>query len=466
LFQEPQAKRNVRTKEHGTMESMVTVDFGLEAGRIRQRLHGAGFSPSFAFRGIQDLTPALKEMNFSALRTHDWALFNPGQRIIDTHFVFPLMNQDPSDPANYYFAATDDILGMCRLEGIPVSYRLGSSIDHRGKNPHNVLPPADPVAYAEVLAGIVRHYTRGWANGFEWGDTMREWAIWEEPDSVPMLWRGSAEEFCRLFAIVLKRLKREFPELKFGGPSLCSCKLDYFNRLLAACREAGTEPDFISWNGYGSNVAAMAAQPEQARKMLDEAGLRKCEISLTEWHYLLKWEGLHANVTPESYKDAVSGATGMHGIDSAVFNLALLTALHDTPLDSAFYYGCGYDGTWGIRTVYKDMNKNFYSLKLFGELVSGYQTRVRTSSAADTLYALGTISEDEKRGALLVSDYRGTNTSVTVSVKGMDGATLSAVVLDDRRNLRPLRVTCADGLLELPKRAPGSAGFLMTFERP
>ncbi len=404
-------------------------------------------------------------MNFSALRTHDWPLINAGQRIIDTHFVFPLMNQDPANPANYYFEATDDILGTCRKEGFEVSYRLGSSIDHSGKHPYNVLPPADPVKYAEVLAGIVRHYTRGWANGFEWGDTMREWAIWEEPDNDPMLWRGSADEFCRLFAIVLKRLKSEFPELKFGGPSLCWCNGEYFKKLLAACREAGTAPDFISWNGYGADVAAMAAQPARARGILDEAGLQKCEISFTEWHYILKWEGLHSKVTPKSYKDAISGATGMYGIDSAVFNLALLTALHDTPLDSAFYYGCGYDGTWGIRTVYKDMNKNFYSLKLFGELVSGYRTRVRTSSSVDTLYALGAVSDDGKRGALLVSDYRGTNTSVSASVKGMDGARVSALVLDDKRNLRPLRVTCADGLLELPKRGPGSAAFLVTFER-
>ncbi len=48
----------------------------------------------------------------------------------------------------------------------------------------------------------------------------------------------------------------------------------------------------------------------------------------------------------------------------------------------------------------------------------------------------------------------------------MDGAKVSAVVLDDKRNLRPLRVSCANGLLELPKRAPGSAGFLVSFERP
>ncbi len=447
------------------MGTTVAVDFSAAAGQIRKRLHGAGFAPSFASRRIQDLTPRLKEMRLTALRTHDWPLINGGQRIIDTHFVFPLMNQDPANPANYYFAATDDILGSCRKEGFEVSYRLGSSIDHSGANPYNVLPPEDPVKYAEVLAGIVRHYTRGWANGFQWGDTMREWNIWEEPDNPPVLWHGPVDSFHRLFAVVLKRLKSEFPELKFGGPAAMRCDTGYFSKLLAACREEGVAPDFISWNCYGTDVNAIAAQPATVRAFLDEAGLRKCETSLTEWHYVSTWEGLHAKVTPRSFRAAFSGPAGVHGIDSAAFNVALLAALHDTPLDSAFYYGCGYDGTWGIRTLYKGLNKNFYSMKMVGDVVADYRTRIQTSSSAGTVHALGAIAEDEKRGALLVSDYRGDQTSIAASVKGMDGAKVSAVVLDDKRDLRPLRVKWADGVLELPKRGPGSAAFLVAFER-
>lgn len=447
------------------MGTTIAVDYGTGAGQIRKRLHGAGFAPSFSSRRIQDLTPRLKEMRLTALRTHDWPLINGGQRIIDTHFVFPLMNQDPANPANYFFAATDDILGTCRKEGFEVSYRLGSSIDHSGENPYNVLPPGDPVKYAEVLAGIVRHYTHGWANGFQWGDTMREWNIWEEPDNHPVLWHGSDEAFFRLFAVVLKRLKSEFPELKFGGPATMRCDTVYFGKLLAACRKEGVAPDFISWNCYGTDVDAIAAQPAKVRAFLDEAGLRKCETSLTEWHYVATWEGLHTNVSPRTFKAAYSGQAGVHGIDSAVFNTALLTAFHDTPLDSAFYYGCNFDGTWGIRTLYKGLNKNFFSMKIIGDVVADYRTRVWTSSAVGTVHALGAISEDEKRGVLLVSDYRGEQTSISASVKGMDGAKVSAVVLDDKRDMRPLRVTWSDDVLELPKRGSGSAAFLVTFKR-
>ena len=68
----------------------------------------------------------LAPLNLWGARTHDWALINAGQRICDTHFVFPLFHLDPSDPSNYFFGPSDEILDRTvNLLGLNVLFRMG-----------------------------------------------------------------------------------------------------------------------------------------------------------------------------------------------------------------------------------------------------------------------------------------------------------------------------------------------------
>ena len=148
------------------------ADFGRAAGTFNRKLHCSNTAPNLSNRGMWDFTDDYKKMNFTYTRTHDWPLWNAGQRVVDTHFIFPLMHLDPADPANYYFDATDEMIRIAQDAGSKVFYRLGTSIEHSGLRPEqkhfNSLPPKDYARYAEALAGIIRHYTRGWANGFKY----------------------------------------------------------------------------------------------------------------------------------------------------------------------------------------------------------------------------------------------------------------------------------------------------------
>ena len=76
----------------------MTADFSKETGPIRRELHSSGYSPKIDSNG--NLTEQIKSMNFDYVRTHDLALINPGQRVVDTHFIFPLMHLDAKDPKN------------------------------------------------------------------------------------------------------------------------------------------------------------------------------------------------------------------------------------------------------------------------------------------------------------------------------------------------------------------------------
>ena len=60
-------------------------------------------------------------------------------------------------------------------------------IEHSGPKVHfNSSIPDDFEKAAEMFAGTVCHYNRGWANGHEWGIKYRE--IWNEPDDMNCMW--------------------------------------------------------------------------------------------------------------------------------------------------------------------------------------------------------------------------------------------------------------------------------------
>ena len=445
------------------MPTVIKIDFTKNVGKINPALHSSGFAPVLYPRGFYIVDEELKSLNLYSARTHDWALVNHGQRIVDTHFVFPLIHADPSDPQNYYFDATDAALKLAQDVGMKIFYRMGTSIEHTGDVHFNTKPPADPEKYAEVFAGIVRHYTQGWAKGFEWD--IQYWEIWNEPDLHGACWDGTDEEFIFLFVTILKRLKKEFPSLKIGGPALCGPKEDYLRKLLAACKAADVAPDFISWHHYGANVDYLVAQPARMRAFLDELGFGNTETSINEWHYILSWDGVHGSSSPDMRRRALEGPTGHNNIDSAAFTLAVLSGFQLTPLDSAFFYGCSVDGNWGFADANRMFNKNFYALRMFGEIVAGYTVIVKCEFAGNTIYGLAALSDDGKKACVLLVDYRGTEQVLEAEIQGISNMKrVSATVIDNNRDAIPAAVSWEDGRLTFVKDDKRSCALLAKFE--
>lgn len=442
------------------------ADFNRITGIFNKAQHSSNVSPNLSNRGISDFTLDFQRMNFTYARTHDWALWNTGQRIIDTHFIFPLMHLDPADPQNYYFDATDEILKITQDAGSRIFYRLGTSIEHSGLRPDqkhfNSLPPEDYEKYAEVLAGIIRHYTQGWANGFHYD--IKYWEIWNEAENNPTCWRGPYEEFIKFFVIVLKRLKAEFPELKIGGPAAAYFHEERIRNILKACKAADISPDFISWHSYQQNPQELIAAPEKMKKIIHEEGF-DCETAVTEWHYLVSWDGLQSNMSVESRKYAIEGPTGLCGIDSAVYNLAVLCGWQETDLDLACYYGASPRGDWGFLDQYGGYNKNFHSMCMFGKLLGCFENRIAVKRLDADTYLQGGVSPDGRKGMLLVADYRSKKTYLELKISGMENARIKAEYLDQSHDLFLCDATYENGILRLPKKTAGSGAFLVYFER-
>ena len=453
---------------------VIAADFSQKVRDIRPALHSSGWTPRTHPRRTSNDDAAIKALRMTYTRTHDWALVNSGQRVVDTCRVFPLMHLDPKDPKNYVFGPTDEILRLARNVGLKICYRLGESIEHTLDAHFNVLVPDDYEKYAEVMAGIVRHYNRGWADGYHWN--IEYWNFWEEPDGITNLWCLPGEEgkdanamrrrFIRLFVTVMKRLKSEFPEIKFGGPALASFSIPYFRELIEACLKEGLKPDFISWDNYGQDPDFIFDCGRDVRRLLDELGCTETEIVLAEWHYLVSWTGIHGdNPTPEQVRAALNGPTGINQIDSACYALTVLSRFQFSEFDQAYYYGCSPKGSWGYLNEDKSFNRPYHALCAFGGIVGDHTVLCEATSGRKSVTVLAARSADGARKTLLVTDYRGADTSLDVAVKGVPADAKARVKRLDQGHLDWQEVPSVwdGGTLRLEKNAPGSTAFLVCF---
>lgn len=326
--------------------AQVSVDFGKDVAPFRPALHSSGYSPLYERAHAAKWDAPVKEMNFEYVRTHDLALVNNGARVFDTHFIFPLAHLDATKPENYYFKATDFMVDLQRKLGQKVFFRLGTSIEHTGLVHFNAEIPQDFDKLAEVFAGTVRHYARGWADGMQ--NAIDYWEIWNEPDGSNNMWsfnggvddRGANNRnderralFVTFFVKVLKRLKSEFPDLKIGGPALCSMREDWFRPILRACKAAGVAPDFLSWHCYGNDPERLFKMADDAQKMCEEEGFPKLEFIINEWHFIPQagWGRNAATRAPDNMND----------INSACYSLTILSRLQTSRYDQAYFYEIG-----------------------------------------------------------------------------------------------------------------------------
>ncbi len=477
----------------------LSADFTAPNGEIRRDLHCSGFGPqicSCPWEYIENL----KSFGMKASRTHDWALINPNERVCDNHMVFPLDHLDPKDPKSYYFKATDFLLKRTIQEcGHEVFYRLGTSIEHAYYGGRfNINIPKDFDRVAENFAATVRHYNRGWAEGFNWN--IKYWEIWNEPDGVGNMWwlpdddprftnkpanmkdqkavEAAREKRCRelfveFYVTCLKRLKSEFGDsIKVGGPAMCGWKGDYFKDILTACKQAGVAPDFISWHHYMEDSDCAVNAIRQARELCDSFGFTKCELIINEWHYFsfsdYDWNILRSP-KPEAIRKCWTGPRSHNGIDSSAFFLSTVSRFHDTALTQSYYYGCSNIGSWGYMDSLKQKYKIFYALQLMGKFMKTYKNRFVAKGVDPKGPSIATIlaakSADGKKSALLIADYRVRTKEITVDVKGIPAdAKVKATVLDYTQDLASAQVIFKDGKLTIPKTDEESAAYLVEFE--
>ncbi len=428
-----------------------------KTGTAIRKLNGGNLAPFIANENAGwNIRKSFKELNLAFARLHDAPLSNPGCRLVDISHIFPLPHLDENDCRNYDFSYTDDYIRNCIVDSdTPIFYRLGESIDHSVRK-YKIDPPADVDKWINVCSNIIRHYTEGLWNGFNFN--IEYWEIWNEPDAKDFkMWRGSLEQFNAFYVKVATELKARFPHLKFGGPAHTNFK-DLNVDFVKYCAACNAPMDFYSYHCYSPDPYGWIQEtPALVRKLLDENGYTDTEIHLNEWHYFpAEWARLRND---PFYKDHMYN-NEMKGLDSAAFLTTVMALWQDTPLDYGAYYTCVGSG-WGCyKTGGNAKTPSWYGLKAFGEIVR-YPVRLEAASSLKEVTVLA--GENENGGkALLLSAFKTKALDVEIQCDiPVSAENCKVLLLDNDHLLSPVEeVTFEDNKIKFSFNAHSACALI------
>lgn len=400
---------------------MIKIDFNKITGIIKP-VNAGGQPPILGtnFGMFRYLTDA--SVPYS--RLHDVGGAYGGGRWVDIPNIFRNFDADENDPDSYDFAFTDLLITALMEAGIEPYFRLGVTIENACKvKYYRIDPPKDFHKWARICEHIIRHYTEGWADGFEYSITY--WEIWNEPDNFEnpydnMMWKGTEEEYFRLYDITSKHLKKCFPDIKVGGYSSSGFYeikapgtfidhanstprtvylVEYFERFLNYIKESGAPMDFFSWHSY-DDADSNTVYANYVRSMLDKAGYTETESHCTEWN----------------------GETQNHGTyRHAAVTASILLEFQRTPVDLACFYDmrCGMGKYAGLfcPATYKPLPP-YYAFLAFGELYRLGNEVALDYTPAKGVYAVA--ARNEKYGTLMMANVSKEAYPIELSAEGAE----------------------------------------------
>lgn len=376
----------------------------------------------------------LTEAHIPYARLHDVGGLFGGNMYVDIPNVFRDFSADETDPASYDFGFTDALLKAMYENGVSPVYRLGVTIENFFEiKAYRIFPPSDYGKWARVCEHIIRHYNEGWANGFHFGIVY--WEIWNEPEDGPGsgMWRGTDEEYFRLYEVASRHLKACFGDtIKVGG--YASCGLDgalqdpaafglseiqprgetyryyfaqYAVKFFKYISARGCPLDFFSWHCYINtddnpawhcrSVEDAALLARVADHLLKTYGYAHAERHLNEWNnaWQLEYRGT-------SYAAAQAAA--------------MMLTMQNTNTDMLCYYDARI-GESCFGGMFNPLNYTplplYYAFKAFGELYA-LGTQIDCACNNPAVYALAAAGDGGESALMLAN----TGADTVLSLRG------------------------------------------------
>ena len=415
----------------------LNADFSKEIKKMRP-LHG--FNNSARKTDYGEILPDFLRLAPPIIRLHDTVYPYGGGHYVDVNNIFTDWNADPDDEDAYDFTLTDLYIKPIAEAGIEIMYRLGCNIEHAPKK-YNVFPPQNFSKWADVCEHIVRHYNKGWANGFNYN--IRFWEIWNEPDGLdpeiepfgPPNWQGTAEQYYELYRITANRLKEKHPEILVGGYSSCYIlgkhingrweegDASFFTDFLEYISDKKTKAplDFFTWHGYLGNQGIKKIDKEFTfvDETLNKYGFTDTLRIDSEWNCCVCDKD-----TPE-YRDQFY--INMRNEKGASHIFAALCEMQRAGVDIAMFYDAQlwkeYGPLFHVPSLKK--TKTYNAFKLFGELYEN-GTECESSQEGD-VYTLAVKGELQKIALANVSFREQT---VSVALNAISGNEAECTLTD------------------------------------
>ena len=386
----------------------------------------AGGQPPVTSNASDQYFHYMTEAGIPYSRLHDvGGAFGQG-KYVDIPNIFRDFDADVNDPASYDFTFTDLLLEQLVKAGVEPYFRLGVTIENAAKvKSYWVSPPENYDKWASICEHIVRHYTKGWANGYHYKITY--WEIWGEPDNPPYLWTGTPEDYYRLYEKTAKLIKASHPEVKVGGygsTGFYGCnkseaerrpmenhRIKFFRDFMKYVKEHKVPIDFFSWHSYAETYATIGYD-NWLHKELISLGYEGLETHLNEW---------------DPYAEELG--TGHHSAEIAAMMIAMqnghpaVCCIYDMRTANAPY--CPLFNPITHKPIH-----GYYSMVAFNTLYR-LGTQVESVCDTNTLYTL--VASDGKSHAMLISNLTGKKQELNIT--GVDLSAARYHVIDNERLL-------------------------------
>jgi len=368
-------------------------------------------------------------------RNHDSAaeMIYGGPYSHDITCIFPDFDADPNDSSSYDFACTDESILACLDAKTETFFRLGQTIEHQIKK-HGTIPPKDFKKWTVICEHIIRHYNEGWADGFELG--IEYWEIWNEPDlddddsPDKRTWGGTMLQFFDFYEVAAKHLKKCFPHLKIGGPSLAN-KLKWADAFLSEMQKRNVKLDFFSWHIYSSTIPKITQKAEMIKLLLVKYGYGDAESILNEWNYVKGWTD-----------EFVYSLEAIHGSKGASFIAACMCEAQKSSIDMLMYYDTRQSVFNGVFDFYTAKPlKGYYPMYWYG-MFYDMKSEIRAEGEIEDIYYLSAVDKNGKT-LTMITYYSDDDTAPNKNFAldfGKNGE-YEIYILDEERSSELLKVT-------------------------
>ena len=138
-------------------------------------------------------------------------------------------------------------------------------------------PPRDYDKWGALVHAFVTHAIERYG-----AEHVTNWRfeLWNEPD-IRHYWRGTLEEYNRLFEVTWHAAKRAFPGAQVGGPSTTDKGNDWLRGFLTHLRSVNIVPDFLSFHTKGAYFSPYRLFDLEAGHDLDSPSTQKMTEDIT-----------------------------------------------------------------------------------------------------------------------------------------------------------------------------------------
>jgi xylan 1,4-beta-xylosidase len=241
---------------------------------------GVPLQPIWAYFGYDEVNHTTTPEGRELLRT--LALANQAKVHVRTHFLFNsgdeterlkwgstnLYTEDTSGAAIYDFSRIDAIMDAKLEAGVTALFELGFMPRALSTRPEpyessstftldsgSFYPPTDYEKWAQLVRVWAEHARDRYALDAAQAEWM--WELWNEPDIG--YWRGTADEYQRLYDYTEAALHAVLPGAALGGPAVANPWGAFLAEFLEHCAsgenaltgERGTRLDFVTFHAKG-----------------------------------------------------------------------------------------------------------------------------------------------------------------------------------------------------------------------